>query len=185
MKEVKKEVSFDYFLRMFNKELHKRVVEICSSKQEDEDDIYFLTNEEQMQVFNSSFYEVLVNYLSLTDNKEITVLPESPIDLCSLIVNDITKNSYSESLLMAVQLIIARYLETLGKGYPTIRCSNDDEKEKSFRVVYDRRQRINTFDSTNMSLEEQTDMMVKVLKNTIEDNMKLMPFVRYETRTDI
>lgn len=185
MEQIKEEIPFNYFLLMFDKELHKRVVEICSSNQEDEDDIYFLTNEEQLQVFNSSFYEILVNYLTLTDNKEITVLPENPIDLCSLILNDIAENPYSESLLMSLQFIVARYLEILGKGYPIIRFSNDDEKEKLFRVVYDRRQRIDTFDSTNMSLEEQTDIMVKVLKNTIEDNMKLMPFVRYETRTDI
>lgn len=184
MEQVKEEVP-DYFLRMFEQEIYNRTREICSSKQEDEDDFYLLTDEEQLQVFVRSFYDILVKYLLLTDNKEITVRPENPIELFGLILSINEDNPYRKSLLESVQHIIARYLEILGKGYPTIMFSNDDEKEKSFRVVYDRRQRINTFDSTNMSLEEQTDIMVKVLKNTIEDNMKLMPFVRYETRTDI
>lgn len=185
MEQVKEEIPFNYFLLMFNKELHKRVVEICSSKQEDEDDIYFLNNEEQIQVFNSSFYEILVNYLSLTDNKEITVLPENPIDLCSLILSDIAENPYSESLLISVQFIVARYLEILGKGFPTLGSKERENEEKSFSVIYDRSQRINTFDSTNMSLEEQDDIMLKVLKNTINNKVELMPSVRYISRTDI
>lgn len=113
------------------------------------------------------------------------VLPKNPIDLSSLILNDLTEGPYQHSFLMSLQCIIQSYLDVLGKGFPTLGSKDREDEEKSFRVVYDRRQRINTFDSTNMSLEEQTDIMIKVLKNTIEDNMKLMPFVRYETRTDI
>lgn len=185
MEQVKEEIPSDYFLRMFEQETYNRTRKICSSKQEDEDDFYLLTDEEQLQVFVSSFYDILVKYLLLTDNKEITARSEKPIELFDLILCINEDNPYRKSLLKSVQHIIVRYLEILGKGYPTIMFSNDDEKEKSFRVVYDRRQRINTFDSTNMSLEEQTDIMVRVLKNTMEDKIELMPSVRYITRTDI
>lgn len=184
MEKEEREIPFNYFLIMFNKEIYKRIVEVCSMEMADEDDIYFLTSEEQLEIFNASFYEILDMYLSLTDNKEIVARPENPIDLCNLIFSDIEETPYKHSLLISLQFIVNRYLEILGKGNPTIMSSND-EQEKSLRVVYDRSQRINTFDSTNMSLEEQTDIMVKVLKNTIENNMKLMPFVRYESRTDI
>lgn len=190
MKEVKEEVPFNYFFIMFEQEIQKRTrkkneEKLLEDEELDEDDIYILSKEEQLQICKESFYEILISYLSLTENDTITICPKEPLDLCNLILNNMEDNPYKESLLKSVQFIMARYLEMLGKGCPTIMFSNDDKKEKSFRVVYDRSQRINNFDSTNMSLEERTGMMVKVLRNTIENNMVLMPLVRYESRTDI
>lgn len=185
LEKIEGEIPFNYFLLMFEKEIYKKSSKICSTKIADDDDLYILTKEEQYQVFESSFYEILIKYLKLTDNKEIIVFPENSIDLCKLILSDLENGPYTYSLLTSLQHIIARYLEVLGKGCPTIMFDNDDKKEKSFRVVYDKSQRINTFDSTNMSLEEQTDMMIKVLKNTMENNIELMPYARYESRTDI
>lgn len=174
----KEDIPFNYFLVMFNKNLHKRILD-------DEDIAIIMPQEEGIKILSKSFYEVLVMYLTLTDNNEFTILPAKSVDLLRLILSDITKNKYSESLLKSVQFIIAKYLEILGKGYPTIMSSDDKTEERVFKVIYNRNQRINTFDSTNMSLEEQDVVMTKILKNVLENKEELMPSVRFMSRTDI
>lgn len=185
MEQMKYEIPFNYFLLMFNKEIYNRTNRVCYEMQEDDDDFYVLSNKEQLQIFNDSFYEILINYLALTDNQEIIVLPERPIDLCRLILSDLKETTYKQSLLMSLQFIVAKYLEKLDKGYPILMSSNDEEKEKSFKIVYDSKQKMNVFDSINMPLEEQTETMVQVLK-LVMDNQKVdFPNVEKIIRTDI
>ncbi len=58
MEQVKEEISFNYFLLMFNKEIYNRTNRVRYEMQEDEDDFYVLSDKEQMQIFNDSFSEI-------------------------------------------------------------------------------------------------------------------------------
>ncbi len=175
--EQVQEIPFNYFLLMFNKEIYNRTNKICSLNQEFDDDFYILTEEEKIKVFNDSFYTILVKYLLLTNNQEIIVYPDGPLNLCNLILSDLKDTPYKESLLRSLQFIVVKYLELLGKGYPIISFSDDEDKEKVFKIVYDSKQRMNTFDSINMSLKEQTETMVQVLKFVMANKEVELPNV--------
>lgn len=192
----KQNIPFNYFLIMFNKEVQKRTIEKFKSSISDDSEDYedydymhmasiYLKQEEKLEIYNASFYEILISYLSLSNNEEITMRPTKPLDLCSLILNNMENTPYNYSLLCSLQFIIAKYLELLGKGNPVLMSGENPEKEKSFKVIYDSKHRINTFDSTNMTLEEQSDVMLKVLRNVTENKEEKIPYVNYVTRTDI
>lgn len=195
----KQNIPFNYFLIMFNKEVQKRTIEKFKSSISDDSEDYedyedydymhmasiYLKEEENLEIYNASFYEILISYLTLSNNEEITMRPTKPLDLCSLILNNMENTPYNYSLLCSLQFIIAKYLELLGKGNPVLMSGENPEKEKSFKVIYDSKHRINTFDSTNMTLEEQSDVMLKVLRNVTENKEEKIPYVNYVTRTDI
>lgn len=179
MEQINKEIPFNYFLLKFNQLIYEK------ADKKLEDDFYVLSDKEQLQIFNDSFFEILVNYLILTENNEIVVRPENPVDLCRLILSDLKDSPYKQSLLMSLQFIVARYLVLLGKGFPSIRFSEEEKSEKLFKIVYDSKQRMNTFDSINMPLEERTDTMVQVLKLVMDNKEIDLPNVEKIIRTDI
>ncbi|MGM9834730.1 MAG: hypothetical protein ACI31M_03025 [Bacilli bacterium] len=185
-------ITFNYFLHMFENEVLKRTKEICLKKETylEEDDIIYvaevlLTNEEKIRIYNESFYEILVNYLSLSENKELTIVPSNPITLCCLILNSLEDNKYKESFLLSVQFIIKRYLSLLDKGDPTLSSRDTKDKEKLFTITYDSNSRMNDFESNNMSLEEQDETMLKILKLSLEGKDINLPDIKIINRKDI
>ncbi len=131
------------------------------------------------------FLKFLVNYLVLTENNEIVIRPGNPVDLCRLILSDLKDTLYKESFLKSLQFIVNMYLDKLGKGCPALMNSDEKDKEKSFKIIYDSEQRMNTFDSINMPLEEQIETMVQVLKLVMDNQEIDLPNVEKIIRTDI
>lgn len=62
MEQINKEIPFNYFLLKFNQLIYEK------ADKKLEDDFYVLSDKEQLQIFNDSFFEILVNYLILTEN---------------------------------------------------------------------------------------------------------------------
>lgn len=179
MEQVEEGIPFNYFLLKFNQLIYEK------ADKKLEDDFYVLSDKEQLQIFNDSFFEILVNYLVLTENNEIVVRPENPVDLCRLILSNLKDSPYKQSLLMSLQFIVARYLVLLGKGFPNPMHNDEEGKEKSFKIIYDSKERMNAFDSINMPLEEQTETMVQVLKLVMDNQEIDLPNVEKIVRTDI
>lgn len=145
---------------------------------------YHTTLEEKVSMMKKAIWETCVEYISLS-NTPIEVIPNDAFELLQMILDMITENSYQESFLQSVQFICRDYLEILGKGSPILFSSEDKDKESTFLITLDSKNKLNQFEAINMTLLEQTKTMVNIC--TMETNKELgpIPKVLYRIRKDI
>ena len=200
MKEVKgmnpNKVPFNYFYITCQKKYKLILFENMRSKLQNNTNkdldyfeiqfqkFYHMTLEEKVSMMKKAIWETCVEYISLS-NTPIEVIPNDAFELLQMILDMITENSYQESFLQSVQFICRDYLEILGKGSPILFSSEDKDKESTFLITLDSKNKLNQFEAINMTLLEQTKTMVNIC--TMETNKELgpIPKVLYRIRKDI
>ena len=103
---------------------------------------YHTTLEEKVSMMKKAIWETCVEYISLS-NTPIEVIPNDAFELLQMILDMITENSYQESFLQSVQFICRDYLEILGKGSPILFSSEDKDKESTFLITLDSKNKLN------------------------------------------
>lgn len=125
--------------------------------------------------------EVCTNFITL-ENLPIDILPNNPLELVDLILATISQCTYQESFLESLPFIYQIYFENMNLGFPTLMSTDDPKSCSVFKVIWDHRNQMRSFDAVNMSLLEQNKIMTRFLlmetKNQIGPIPKLLHYVR-------
>ncbi len=181
------EIPFNFFYQMFQKEVSKGSLKLYRNRlQQEEDEIsyfdYFpLNKEEQTSIYDNALMKVCTNYITL-GNVPIDILPNHPLELVDLILKTGHHSFYQESFSKSLQFIYQVYLKNMNLGFPTLISSDDSELPPVFKVTWDHRKQITSFESININLLEQNKVMTKFLimetRNQIGPIPKLLHYIR-------
>ena len=164
-------LKFNYFFLKYKKRLLKKILEL-NPWDETED------------ILNEAIKETCLEFLTLSEI-QINVIPKDSIALVEEILENLKNGPYTESFLFSLQFIFQDYLESLNFGWPILLSSKDEKLAKTFLVVLNSQNKLNEFEAINMSLEEQTETMIKICKMALKNIQGPLPNVLYLKRNDI
>lgn len=104
-----------------------------------------LTKEEIIEAYTTSLFQVLENYLPLS-NSNMEILPNNPFEFFILILDEMKNNPYKESLLTSLQFIYQDYLACLGIGRLNLWSSNNDLQDSYMEITFDFHYKILAFE---------------------------------------
>lgn len=203
-----KEVSFNYFIRIFQEKCQKKYLELEKNRIGELDELYFLFDilygnnipkEEQISVYKDALYETCLNYLSLS-NTEINVLPQDVFELIDWILNDLhddpekelflqkeQMNTCKASFLFSLQFIYKNFFDCLGFGSPmiTIPVEPAPEALPMLEITLSSRNEILNCEMIKLDLIEQNKILTKIILMECNHQIGPIPQVRMRIRKDI
>lgn len=180
-----KEISFNYFYIMFQKQLQNKYQEFYERRANRiKNNSISISTEDLIEYYNDALYEVCLNYIQLSNSK-IDIIPNDVFEFIHIILSDVNESKYTESFLISIQFIYQNYFEILGRISPVLMTSDDNNSISTMEIVLDSNNRILQFESKNMEMIEQDILMTKLLEMETNHKQGPLPKVLYKIRKDI